>query len=99
MKTYDEVYEMLVESLLARFRVKREDLKPTTKLRADLKLDSLDIIDLLCEIEDRYGEELVDNDNKELAKRFYTAINGTMQDTANFFLEVINEKEKEKDNV
>ena len=93
MKTYDEVYELLTESILARFRVKREQIVPEAKIKEDLELDSLDMADLICEIEDRYGEELVPNDDKDVVGKYQVASSGTIDDMVKFLLEVVNKKE------
>lgn len=93
MKTYDEVYQLLCESILARFRVTKDQLKPEAKLMEDLKLDSLDFADLICEIEDRYGQELVPNDDNEIVDAYHKACAGTMRDMTEFLLEIVNKEE------
>lgn len=99
MKTYDEVYELLSKSILERFRVVKDQLGPDVKLKDDLELDSLDMADLLCEIEDQYGKEIIDgfNGDKELQQKWYEAYNGTMDDMCKFFLEAINKLEEQDD--
>lgn len=83
MKTYtnEEIYEqLLVPSILERFRVTKDDIKPETTFVDDLGLDSLDLADLACEIEERYGAELVNNEKPATVKIYQTACMGTLND-------------------
>lgn len=107
MKTYEDVWKILTTSMLERFRVTEEQLVPTTSFKEDLELDSLDMTDLLCEIEDQYGCELINTssmndanvskEEKELAMGWYEAANGTMDDMCKYLLKVINKIEEEND--
>ena len=54
--TYDEVYAIVIKVLTEDFKKPIEDLKPETSLKEELSLDSLDRVDFLCAVEERYGD-------------------------------------------
>jgi len=56
-KTSAEVYKILKSF----HKVKKEDIKHEAKLKDDLGLDSLDIIQLSCAVEDKYNIEIDDS--------------------------------------
>ena len=56
-KQHLEIYE-LIRSF---HRVSKKDIKPEARLEEDLGLDSLDVIQLSCAVEDKYNVELDDS--------------------------------------
>jgi len=51
----DEVLKLVRDHLVAELEVAPEKVKPETRFREDLDGDSLDLYELLMELEDRYG--------------------------------------------
>lgn len=102
MKRYEtaqEVYEeLIIPSILERFRVVREQLHPDVEFINDLELDSLDLNDLICEIEDRWGGELVNNDKTETVSKYQAACMGTAMQMAECVKELIDMKLNEDNN-
>lgn len=58
--SYDEVLSDLMRGVGREFRV--DDLTPATRLREDLRADSLDLLSFLIDIEDRYGVQVTDDE-------------------------------------
>ena len=58
--SHDEVLRALEKIYLGIKRVRR-DLRPDDRIAEDLGIDSLDAIELLVALENRYGVQLVDN--------------------------------------
>ena len=86
--TKEEIYETLVvPALINCFPLEKSNISMDTKFKEDLKLDSLDMLDLLCDIEENYGEELVSTDDEK--KKFYSAVNGTVSDLVDMLYIVI----------
>lgn len=50
-----EVEKLVREHLVAELEVDPSAIEPATKFREDLDADSLDLYELLMELEDRYG--------------------------------------------
>jgi acyl carrier protein len=53
--THDEVLTLVREHLAAELDVDVERISETTRFREDLDADSLDLYELVMELEDRYG--------------------------------------------
>ena len=51
----DEVLKLVREHLSTELEVAPEKIKPETRFREDLDADSLDLYELVMELEDRYG--------------------------------------------
>lgn len=47
-------------------KINEEDITPDSKLVDDLKADSLDIVELVMELEEKYGLEIPDEDMPNL---------------------------------
>jgi acyl carrier protein len=62
MNTLEAVQNILIEE----FKLDANQLRPEAKL-ADLKIDSLDLVDLLFKIEDRFGLKITDDVPRSLA--------------------------------
>ncbi len=51
----EEVTTLVREHLVAELDVSADQIRPETRFREDLDADSLDLYELLMELEDRYG--------------------------------------------
>ena len=47
-------------------KINEDEIKPESKLLDDLKADSLDIVELVMELEERYGIEIPDEEMPNL---------------------------------
>ena len=97
--TRQEVYETLVvPALVERFQLVPEEIALSSHFKNDLKLDSLDLVDFLCEVEDMYDGNIVLDRSEENTKAIYKAARGTVQDIVDVLLIIINDFEKENNN-
>ena len=62
----DEVMTLVRDHLVAELEVPAEKIKPETRFREDLDADSLDLYELVMELEDRYGIRVSEEDAAEL---------------------------------
>ena len=93
--TFDEIYNnILVPSITARFTIDKSKIKPEASFKKDLELDSLDMVDLICEIEDKYGKELIDDSDEKTVEEFQRTSTGTLADMTNLLLTKINKEVK-----
>jgi acyl carrier protein len=53
-----EIIELVNEILQTKFELAKEALVPTAKLKDDLRLDSLDFVDLVVMLEDKSGSQV-----------------------------------------
>ena len=90
--TYEEIYEIVEESLVNVFEKDRGSIFPDSDFKEDLNLDSLDKVNLLIELEDIYGKELVTDENEEDEQRFYTV--KTPHELTSLVLEIVNKLNK-----
>ena len=60
--TRDEVLALAREHLADALRVDPSDIQEGTRFREDLEADSLDLVELLVELEDRYGVRIPDDE-------------------------------------
>ena len=94
MVTYNEMYSLIVDCIIEQFDKPIELLTPETTFKEDLNLDSLDKVDLLCAIEDKYGKDIleVEEDNSETTKKkeldFY--MTKTLNEMTFYLLKIIN---------
>ena len=58
--TRDEVLERIREHLATELEVDPERIDEDTRFKEDLEADSLDLVELLVELEDRYGIRIPD---------------------------------------
>lgn len=56
------VYEEIKQLIVERMGVDASKITPETTFRDDLGADSLDIVELVMEMEDRFGVEVSDDD-------------------------------------
>ena len=60
--TRDEVLERIREHLATELEVDPERIDEDTRFKEDLEADSLDLVELLVELEDRYGIRIPDEE-------------------------------------
>lgn len=97
--TRQEVYETLVvPALVERFQLLPEEISFNSHFKNDLKLDSLDLVDFLCEVEDMYDGNIILDKSEENTKAIYEAAKGTVRDIVDVLLIIINDFEKENNN-
>ena len=73
-----EIIEKINEFLIAEFEVDADKIVPSANLRETLDLDSLDYVDLVVIIEDKFGFKVVAEDfiNISTFQDFYNYVNG-----------------------
>jgi acyl carrier protein len=62
----DGVMKLVQDHLVAELEVKPELIKPETRFREDLDADSLDLYELVMELEDHYGIRVSEEDAAEI---------------------------------
>lgn len=62
MENFDKLKEVLVNVL----SVKEEDIKSESKFVDDLGADSLDLVELIMALEDKFGVEISDEDAEKI---------------------------------
>jgi acyl carrier protein len=60
--TFDAVKEIIVEKL----GVEESKVTPTARFREDLEADSLDLVELIMEFEERFKREISDEDAQKI---------------------------------
>jgi acyl carrier protein len=60
MNVYDMVMEEIVSYMVECFGMEKSDIKPESLLVDDLDLDSLDLLELLMKLEERFGVVIPD---------------------------------------
>ncbi len=60
--TYEAVKEIIVEKL----GVNPEKVTPTARFREDLEADSLDLVELIMEFEEKFGGEISDEEAQKI---------------------------------
>ncbi len=63
----DEVFEKVKEIVAELLDADVEDIKMESRFREDLEADSLDLVELIMEVEERFGGEISDEDAQKLA--------------------------------
>ena len=64
--THDEVLTLVREHLAAELEVDAGRISETTRFREDLDADSLDLYELVMELEDRYGIRVSEEEAAEI---------------------------------
>ena len=82
-----EVYEKIVDTLVEDFQKNRETIKPETKLREELNIDSLDKVDLVIALEVAYDIEILEGEDESAKKQFYGC--RTVQEIADFLTKLV----------
>ena len=62
----DEVLEKVRDHLAAELEVPRERIEASTRFREDLEADSLDLYELVMELEDTYGIKVSEADAERI---------------------------------
>jgi acyl carrier protein len=62
----EEVMNLVREHLATELEVPRERIAPETRFREDLDADSLDLYELVMELEDRYGIRVSEEEAAEI---------------------------------
>ena len=72
----DEIITTINEVLIEEFEVDGNKIQPTADFRESLGLDSLDYVDLVVIIEEKFGVKLVEADFKPIVtfNDFYTTL-------------------------
>ncbi|MGD2155514.1 MAG: acyl carrier protein [Anaerolineales bacterium] len=60
--TFNEIKSIIVELL----DIDEERVKPESRFREELEADSLDLVELIMEFEDRFGGEISDEDAQKI---------------------------------
>ena len=60
--TREEVLDRIREHLATELEVDRDRIGETTRFREDLEADSLDLVELVVELEDSYGVRIPDEE-------------------------------------
>jgi acyl carrier protein len=60
--TREEVFERIREHLATELEVDSERIGDSTRFREDLEADSLDLVELVVELEDSYGVRIPDEE-------------------------------------
>ena len=60
--TRDEVLELIRAHLSAELEVEASEIDAGTRFKEDLEADSLDLVELVMELEDRYGVRIPDEE-------------------------------------
>ena len=60
--TREEVFERIREHLATELEVSPERIGDSTRFREDLEADSLDLVELVVELEDSYGVRIPDEE-------------------------------------
>jgi acyl carrier protein len=74
----EEVFDQVKEILVERLEVEESDVSMDASLRDDLKADSLDQVELIMDIEERFGIKIPDEDAQSL---------GTVGDAVDYIVE------------
>ena len=78
MASREEVFDQVKEILVERLEVEESDVSMDASLRDDLKADSLDQVELIMDIEERFGIKIPDEDAQSL---------GTVGDAVDYIVE------------
>jgi len=58
----DEVFDQVKEILVERLDIDEDDITLEAHLRDDLKADSLDLVELIMDLEERFGVKISDEE-------------------------------------
>ena len=67
MASRDEVYEQVREILVERLDIDEADVTQQASLRDDLKADSLDLVELIMDLEERFAIKISDDEAQSIA--------------------------------
>ena len=66
MASREEVYEQVREILVERLDIDEADVTEEASLRDDLKADSLDLVELIMDLEERFGVKISDDEAQQI---------------------------------
>ena len=75
--TRDEVMDLVREHLVTELELKPEEITPEARFKDDFDADSLDLYELVMELEDRYGISVSEKEASEIV---------TVKDAVDFVL-------------
>jgi acyl carrier protein len=64
--TREEVYERVKEVLSEQLGVEENDINDEASFQEDLEADSLDLVELIMELEDQFGIKISDEDAQKI---------------------------------
>jgi len=79
----DKVFEILKEIIMEKLNVAEDQIKPEARFQEDLGADSLDVVELVMAIEEKFDIEIPDEDAEKIR---------TVGDAQNYIIEKLNEK-------
>lgn len=62
MANREEVFDQVKEILVERLDIDEDDITTEAHLRDDLKADSLDLVELIMDLEERFGVKISDEE-------------------------------------
>jgi acyl carrier protein len=62
----DEVFERIKEVLAERLSVEESDISEEANFQEDLDADSLDLVEMIMELEDQFGIKIPDEDAQKI---------------------------------
>lgn len=65
--TRDEIYSELSRTLSEELEINAARISPDARFKEDLEADSLHLVELVIELEDRYGISIPENEARKLA--------------------------------
>ena len=65
-KTREEVYERVKDVLSEQLGVDENDINDEASFQEDLEADSLDLVELIMELEDQFGIKISDEDAQKI---------------------------------
>lgn len=66
MASREEVHEQVREILVERLDIDESDVTEEASLRDDLKADSLDLVELIMDLEERFGVKISDDEAQSI---------------------------------
>lgn len=66
MASVEEIKEKVIGIVSEQLNIPKEDIKPESAFIADLKADSLDLVELVMEFEDEFGVQIPETDQDKI---------------------------------